>query len=112
MRASRSLIATLRDDPGDAVVASHRLMLRAGLVRKLGSGLYHLLPLGLRVFRKIEAIVRQEMDASGALEFQLPILTPAELWQKSGRWQAMGKEMFRLKDRYVLSRPDSSISKE
>lgn len=100
MLASRSLIATLRDDPGDAVVASHRLMIRAGLVRKLGAGLYHLLPMGLRVFRKIENIIREEMNAAGALEFQLPILTPAELWEQSGRWDKMGKEMMRSKDRH------------
>ena len=102
MLASRSLIATLRDDPGDAVVASHRLMLRAGLVRKLGAGLYHFLPLGLRVFRKIETIIREEMNAAGALEFQLPILTPSELWEQSGRWDKMGKEMFRVKDRHEV----------
>lgn len=102
MRASRFLIPTLRDDPAEAVVASHRLMLRAGLVKKLGAGLYHLMPLGLRVFRKVEAVIREEMDASGALEFQLPILTPAELWEKSGRWNTMGKEMFRVKDRHEV----------
>ena len=89
MLASRYLIATLRDDPGDAVVASHRLMIRAGLVRKLGAGLYHLLPMGLRVFRRIESVIREEMDRAGALEFQLPILTPAELWERSGRWERM-----------------------
>ncbi len=100
MRASQTILGTLRDDPGDAIVASHRLMLRAGLARKLGAGLYHFLPLGLRVMRKIEAVIREEMDAAGALEFELPILTPAELWQKSGRWDLMGKEMFRLKDRH------------
>lgn len=102
MLASRSLIATLRDDPGDAVVASHRLMIRAGLVRKLGAGLYHLLPLGLRVFRKIETVIREEMNAAGALEFQLPILTPAEFWEQSGRLDKMGKEMMRVKDRHEV----------
>ncbi|MCR9144505.1 MAG: proline--tRNA ligase [bacterium] len=102
MLASRSLIATLRDDPGDAVVASHRLMIRAGLVRKLGAGLYHLLPMGLRTFRKIENVIREEMNAAGALEFQLPILTPSELWEQSGRWEKMGKEMMRFKDRHEV----------
>ncbi|MCS7205033.1 MAG: proline--tRNA ligase [Leptospiraceae bacterium] len=91
---------TKREDPQDAVVASHRLMLRAGLIEKLGSGLYHYLPLGLRVIKKIEAIVREEMDRAGALEFQLPILVPSELWESTGRWYTMGKEMFRLKDRH------------
>ncbi|MBI3395936.1 MAG: proline--tRNA ligase, partial [Spirochaetia bacterium] len=100
MRASSFLIATLRDDPAEAQVASHRLMLRAGLVRKQGAGLYHVMPMGLRVLRKIEAAVREEMNAAGAVEFQLPILTPSELWEKSGRWSVMGKEMFRLKDRH------------
>ncbi len=102
MRATRTVLATLRDEPGDAVVASHRLMLRAGLVRKLGAGLYHFLPLGLRTLRKIEQVIREEMDAAGALEFVLPILTPAEIWQQSGRWDAMGKEMFRIKDRHEV----------
>ncbi len=102
MRASRFLIPTLRDDPAEAVVASHRLMLRAGLVKKLGAGLYHIMPLGLRVFRKVENVIREEMDAAGALEFQLPILTPSDLWEKSGRWNTMGKEMFRVKDRHEV----------
>lgn len=91
---------TKREDPQDAVVASHKLMIRAGLVEKSGSGLYHILPLGLRVLRKIEAIVREEMDRTGALEFQLPVLVPAEIWKTSGRWFVMGKEMFRIKDRH------------
>ncbi len=100
MRASKLLIHTLRDTPADAVLASHRLMLRAGLVSKLGSGLYHMLPMGLRVFRKIENIIREEMNDAGAQEFVLPILIPAELWETSGRWNVMGKEMFRVKDRH------------
>ena len=102
MKASQFLIATLREDPQDAQVASHRLMLRSGLVRKVGAGLYHILPMGLRVIRKIEAIVREEMNRTGAMEFQLPVLIPAELWEKSGRWNTMGKEMFRLKDRHDI----------
>ncbi len=101
MRATQFILTTFREDPGDAVVASHRLMLRAGLMHKLGSGLYHLLPLGLCVFRKIEAIIRQEMNAAGALECLPPILIPAELWQKSGRLEQMGKELFRLEDRHT-----------
>ena len=101
MRASQTLIHTLREDPSDAATASHRLLLRAGLAHKLGSGLYHLLPLGLRSLRKIEAVVRSEMDRAGALEIQAPILIPAELWEKSGRWNLMGKELFRLQDRHA-----------
>ena len=101
MRATETIITTLREAPSDAVAVSHCLMLRAGLVHKLGAGLYHWLPLGLRVLRKIEAIVREEMDAVGALEFQLPILCPAELWQRSQRWELMGKELFRLQDRHT-----------
>ncbi len=93
------LITTLRENPQDAVVSSHKLMIRAGLIEKLGSGLYHVLPLGLRVIRKIENIVREEMNRSGAFEFQLPLLVPAELWKETGRWTLIGKEMFRLKDR-------------
>ncbi len=100
MKASQYLLPTTKEDPQDAVVASHRLMIRAGLIRKLGSGLYHYLPMGLRVLRKIESLIREEMNASGGLEFQLPILTPAEIWNVSGRWDKMGKEMFRLKDRH------------
>lgn len=100
MRASCFIIPTSKEDPNDAVVASHKLMIRSGLVRKSSSGLYHYLPLGFKVLKKIENIVREEMDKSGALEFQLPILTPSELWEVSGRWERMGKEMFRIKDRH------------
>lgn len=100
MKASKYLINTLRDNPQDALIESHRLMVRAGLIRKLGSGLYYFLPMGLRVLQKIEKIIRDEMNDAGALEFLLPILTPSELWEKSGRFQSMGKEMFRIKDRH------------
>lgn len=100
MRASKFILPTSKEDPNDAVVASHKLMIRAGLIKKSASGLYHYLPMGLRVIKKIEAIIRDEMDKSGALEFQLPILTPAELWQESGRWERMGKEMLRIQDRH------------
>lgn len=100
MRASKYINATLRENPQDAVIASHRLMLRSGLARKQSAGHYHWMPLGFRVLRKIENIVREEMDASGALEFQLPILTTAEVWEKSGRWNIMGKELFRIQDRH------------
>jgi prolyl-tRNA synthetase len=99
MRWSQAFIPTLRDDPADAEAQSHRLMLRAGLIRQLGAGLYSKLPLGWRVQRRIEAIVREEMERIGAQEFHHPALHPAELWRESGRWDAIGDEMFRLRDR-------------
>ena len=99
MRWSQSFIPTLRDDPADAEAISHKLLVRAGYIRQLMSGVYSLLPLGFAVSRKITAIVRAEMNAVGAQEFHLPALHPAELWQRSGRWDLVGDEMFRLKDR-------------
>ena len=99
MRWSQAFIPTLRDDPADAEAVSHKLLVRAGYVRQLMSGAYSLLPLGLRVCAKITGIVRGELDAIGAQEFRLPALHPAELWKRSGRWEAMGEEMFRLVDR-------------
>jgi prolyl-tRNA synthetase len=99
MRFSKSLIPTLRDVPADAEAISHRLMLRAGLVRQLAAGIYVYLPLGLRVLDKVNAIIREEMNAIGGQEITMPVLHPAELWQQSGRWDAIGGEMFRLKDR-------------
>jgi len=100
MRVSRFLLATLKETPSDAEVISHQLMLRAGMIRKLASGLYTWLPLGLRVLRKVEAIVREEMNRAGAQEVLMPAVQPAELWQESGRWDQMGAEMLRLKDRH------------
>ena len=100
MRTSTFPLQTLKDTPADAEIASHRLMLRAGLIRKLASGLYTWLPLGLRVLRKVEAIVREEMDRAGALEVLMPAVQPAELWQESGRWEKYGPELLRLKDRH------------
>jgi len=100
MRTSRFPLQTLKDTPADAEIVSHRLMLRAGLIRKLASGLYTWLPLGLRVLRKVEAIVRDEMDRAGALEVLMPAVQPAELWQESGRWEKYGPELLRLKDRH------------
>ncbi len=100
MRTSQTLIPTLREDPGEAEVVSHRLMLRAGMIRKTAAGVYTYLPLGLRVIRKIEAIVREEMNRAGAQEVLMPIASPAELWQETGRWDFYGKELFRLKDRH------------
>jgi len=100
MRTSRFLIATLKETPSDAEVISHQLMLRAGLIRKLAAGLYTWLPLGLRVLRKVEAIVREEMDATGAQEVSMPVVQPAELWQESGRWEQYGPELLRIQDRH------------
>lgn len=100
MRTSRLLLATLKETPADAEVISHQLMLRAGMIRKLAAGLYTWLPLGLRVLRKVETIVREEMDRAGAQEVLMPAVQPAELWQESGRWEDMGAEMLRLKDRH------------
>ena len=100
MRASRFLIATQKETPADAEVISHQLMLRAGLIRKLASGLYTWMPMGLRVLRKVEAIVREEMDEAGAQELSMPVVQPAELWEESGRWQEYGGELLRMKDRH------------
>ena len=100
MRASRYLITTKKDSPADAEVISHKLMLRAGMIRKVASGLYSWLPLGLKVFRKVENIVREEMDRSGALELMMPVVQPADLWQESERWNQFGPELLRIKDRH------------
>ena len=100
MRTSQYLISTLKETPADAVVISHQLLLRAGMIRKLASGLYTWLPMGLRVLRKVEKIVREEMNATGALEVLMPAIQPAELWQESGRWEQYGPELLRLKDRH------------
>ena len=99
MRWSRFFIPTLREDPADAEVVSHKLLLRAGLIRQLSAGIYSFLPLGQRVALKVMQILREEMNAIGGQEFFLPALHPAEIWQESGRWSAIGDEMFRLKDR-------------
>ncbi|CAD5109068.1 proline--tRNA ligase [Zestomonas carbonaria] len=100
MRTSQYLLSTLKETPSDAVVISHQLMLRAGMIRKLASGLYTWLPMGLRVMRKVEAVVREEMNAAGAFEVLMPAIQPAELWQESGRWEQYGPELLRLKDRH------------
>jgi prolyl-tRNA synthetase len=99
MRWIRSLIPTLREDPADAEAISHKLMVRAGLVRQLAAGIYVYLPLGLRVIDKVNRVIREEMNAIGGQEISMPVLQPAEIWQQSGRWDAIGGEMFRLKDR-------------
>ena len=100
MKTSRFFIATLKEVPAEAEVASHRLMLRAGLIRRLAAGIYTWLPLGLKVLRKVEAIIREEMNRAGAVELAMPVVQPAELWQESGRWQAYGPELLRFKDRH------------
>jgi prolyl-tRNA synthetase len=100
MRVSRFFIPTLKEAPAEAELASHKLMLRAGLIRRLGSGLYTWLPLGLRVLRKVEQVIREEMDAAGAQEIFMPAVQPAELWQESGRWDVFGPLMLRMKDRH------------
>lgn len=100
MRTSQFFLSTLKEAPNEAELPSHKLMLRAGLIKKLGSGLYTWMPLGLRVLRKVEAIVREEMDRSGALELLMPAIQPAELWQESGRWAVFGPQMLKMKDRH------------
>ncbi|WDT80208.1 MAG: proline--tRNA ligase [Candidatus Manganitrophus sp.] len=100
MRYSKLLIPTLREDPTEAEVISHRLMMRAGMIRKVSAGIYNFLPVGLRVLSKVAKIVREEMEHAGAQEILMPALQPAELWQETGRWQQYGKELMRLKDRH------------
>jgi prolyl-tRNA synthetase len=100
MKTTQLLIPTLREDPGEAETVSHRLMLRAGLIRKTAAGIYTYLPLGLRVIRKIEQIIREEMNRAGAQELLMPIASPAELWKETGRWEYYGKELLRFKDRH------------
>lgn len=100
MRTSQVLIPTLREDPGEAETVSHRLMLRAGMIRKVAAGIYTYLPLGLRVIRKIEHIVREEMNRAGGQELLMPIAAPAELWRETGRWNYYGRELLRFKDRH------------
>mgnify|MGYP005992389859 CR=1 FL=1 len=100
MRTSQYLISTLKETPSDAEVISHQLMLRAGMIRKVASGLYNWLPMGLRTLRKVERIVRDEMDKAGAMEVLMPAIQPAELWEESGRWELYGPELLRVKDRH------------
>jgi len=100
MRATRFFISTLKEAPADAEIVSHKLMMRAGLIKRLGSGIYNYMPMGLRVIRKVEAIVREEMNRAGAIEMLMPIIQPAELWQETGRWEKYGAELLRIKDRH------------
>jgi prolyl-tRNA synthetase len=100
MKASATFISTLKEAPAEAEVASHQLMMRAGFIKRLGAGIYNYMPLGLRVIRKVEAIIREEMNRSGAVELLMPVVQPAELWQETGRFQAYGPELLRIKDRH------------
>ena len=100
MKASQFLISTLKEAPADAEIVSHQLMMRAGLIKKLGAGIYNYMPMGLRVIRKVEAIVREEMNKAGAVELTMPVVQPAELWQETGRFEKMGPELLRVKDRH------------
>ncbi|WP_296446498.1 proline--tRNA ligase [Rhodoferax sp. UBA5149] len=100
MKASQFFISTLKEAPADAEVVSHKLMMRAGMIKKLGAGIYSLMPMGLRVVRKVEAIVREEMNRAGAVELSMPVVQPAELWQETGRFEKMGPEMLRIQDRH------------
>ena len=100
MKASRFHIATLKEAPADAEIVSHRLMTRAGMIRRLAGGIYNYMPMGLRTIRKIETIIREEMDAAGAIELLMPVIQPAELWMESGRWERYGPELLRIKDRH------------
>jgi prolyl-tRNA synthetase len=100
MRISQFHFQTLKEDPSDAEVVSHKLMLRASMIRRLGAGIYNYMPLGLRVIRKVENIIREEMNRAGAIELLMPLVQPAELWQETGRWERMGPELLRVKDRH------------
>ena len=100
MRVSQFFLSTLREAPADAEIVSHKLMLRAGIIRRLAGGIYTWMPLGLRIVRKVEAIVREEMNRAGAIELSMPVVQPAELWQESGRWEKYGPELLRFKDRH------------
>ncbi|WP_026075987.1 proline--tRNA ligase [Noviherbaspirillum massiliense] len=100
MRASRFFISTLKEAPSDAEIISHKLMVRAGMIKRLGSGIYTYMPMGLRVIRKVENIIREEMNRAGAIELLMPVVQPAELWQETGRWDKMGPELMRVKDRH------------
>jgi prolyl-tRNA synthetase len=100
MKASQFFISTQKEAPADAEVASHKLMMRAGMIKKLGAGIYSYMPMGLRVIRKVEAIVREEMNRAGAVELLMPVVQPAEFWQETGRWDKMGPELMRVKDRH------------
>ena len=123
MHVSSFFLSTLKEAPAEAELASHRLMLRAGMIKRLSAGIYTWMPLGLRVLRKVEAVVREEMNRAGAVELLMPVVQPAELWQESGRWDRYGPELLRLKDRHqrdfilqpvveAVARADGAAGKE
>jgi prolyl-tRNA synthetase len=109
MKASQFFISTLKEAPADAEIVSHKLMMRAGLIKKLGAGLYNYMPMGLRTIRKVENIIREELSKAGAIELVMPVVQPAELWEETGRFEKMGDELLRFKDRhgrdFVIQRP-------
>lgn len=100
MKASQFFISTLKEAPAEAEIISHQLMIRSGMIKRVGSGIYTLMPMGLRSVRKVEQIVREEMNRAGAIELLMPAVQPAELWQESGRWEQYGPELLRFKDRH------------
>ena len=100
MKASQFFISTLKEAPAEAEIISHQLMIRSGMIKRVGSGIYTLMPMGLRSVRKVEQIVREEMNRAGAMELLMPAVQPAELWQESGRWEQYGPELLRFKDRH------------
>ncbi|MDB6002482.1 MAG: proline--tRNA ligase, partial [Rhizobacter sp.] len=100
MKATQFFISTLKEAPADAEVTSHKLMMRAGFIKRLGAGIYSYMPIGLRVIRKVEGIVREEMNRAGGVELLMPVVQPAELWQETGRFQKYGAELLRVKDRH------------
>src|ERR1700751_546573 len=103
MKASQFFVSTLKEAPADAEVTSHKLMTRAGMIKKLGAAIYNYMPMGLRVIRKVEHIVREEMNRAGAVELTMPVVQPAEFWEESGRFQGYGPELLRIKDRHDRS---------
>ena len=103
MKASQSFLATLKEAPSDAEVVSHKLMVRAGLIRKLSAGIYNYLPIGLRSIRKVENIIREEMNRAGAIELLMPMIQPAELWQETGRWEKWGQSYCGLKIAMIVT---------
>src|SRR5437879_9182619 len=100
MRVSRFFLSTLKEAPSEAELASHRLMLRAGMIKRLAAGIYTWMPLGLRVMRRVEAVVREGMNRAGAIELRMPVVQPAEMWQETGRWATYRPGLLRLKDRH------------
>jgi prolyl-tRNA synthetase len=110
MRLSQFFISTLKEAPNEAELPSHKLMLRAGYIKRLASGLYTWMPLGLRVLRKVEAVVREEMNKNGGIELLMPAVQPAELWEETGRWAVFGPQMLKIKDRHDKDRKSTRLN--